>query len=91
MELLPIIVPITKEVNSMINLVVKYLNGELTPDEKKLILLSVTENETLRNDLIEFDHLMAHLSLLPAKEDNIKAQKSLTSFLNRIDNKKDSK
>lgn len=75
----------------MINLVAKYLNGELTPDEKKLIVLSVTENETLRNDLIEFDHLMAHLSLLPQKEDNIKAQKSLTSFLNVINNKKDCK
>jgi len=73
----------------MINLVVKYFNGELTPDEKKLILLSVTENEILRNELIEFDHLVAHLSLLPQKEDNIKAQRSLLNLMREIDNKKD--
>ncbi|MDD4992837.1 MAG: hypothetical protein PHR83_11435 [Paludibacter sp.] len=75
----------------MIHLVAKYLNGELTTDQKKSILLSANENETLRNDLIEFNHLMAHLSLLPANGDSVKAQKGLTDFLNIVDNKKDSK
>lgn len=70
--------------------VIKYLNGELTPDEKILFLLSVTENKTLRNELIEFDHLLGYLSLLPQKEDNIKARRSLINFLKEVDTKKDS-
>ena len=74
----------------MINSVVKYLDGELTPEEKKLFLLSVIENKTLRNELIEFDQLLGHLSLLPQKEDTIKAQRSLLSFMREIENKKDS-
>jgi len=74
----------------MINSVVKYLDGELTPEEKKLFLLSVIENKTLRNELIEFGQLLGHLSLLPQKEDTIKAQRSLLSFMREIENKKDS-
>lgn len=73
----------------MINLVVKYLSGELTPDEKKLFLLSVAEQKTLRNELIEFDHLLGHMSLLHQEEDDLKAQKSLLNFLNKNDNKKE--
>jgi hypothetical protein len=74
----------------MINSVVKYLTGELTPDEKILFLLSVTENKTLINDLNEYDHLLGHLSLVPQKDDNIKAQRSLLNFLKEVDTKKDS-
>lgn len=74
----------------MINLVVKYLNGELPADEKELILLSVAENETLRHDLIEFEHLLALVSLLPGKEDNKKAEKSFLNFMNKINDQKDS-
>lgn len=73
----------------MINLVVKYLLGELTPDEKKLFLLSITGDKTLRNELIEFDQFLGHLSLLPLNEDNQKAQRSLVNFLKEIDNKKE--
>ena len=73
----------------MINSVVKYLTGELTPDEKKLFLFSVTENKTLNAELIEFDHLLGHLSLLPQKEDNIKGRRSLLNFLKEVDTKKD--
>jgi len=75
----------------MINLVVKYLLGELTPDEKNLFLFSVTEKNTLRNELTEFDHLHGILSLSPHKDDSLKAQISLLNFLNEIDNKKDNK
>ena len=74
----------------MINSVVKHLTGELTPVETKLFLLSVTENKTLRNELVEFEQLLGHLSLLPQKEDTIKAQRSLLSFMREIENKKDS-
>jgi hypothetical protein len=73
----------------MIDLVVKYLNGELTPDERKLFLLWVSDNETIRNELIEFDHLYALLSLVPQKEDNLKVQKGLEIFLNIIETKED--
>jgi len=73
----------------MINLVIKYLTGELTPDEKKLFLLSVTEDKTLRNELTEFNQILGHLSLLPQKEDNQKALRSLKNFLTEIENKKD--
>jgi len=72
----------------MINLVIKYLTGELKPDEKKLFLLSVTEDKTLRNELAEFDRLLGHLSLLPQKEDDLKAQRSFENFLKEIDTKK---
>ena len=72
----------------MINLVIKYLTGELTPDEKKLFLLSVTEDKTLRNELAEFDRLLGHLSLLPQKEDDLKAQRSFENFLKEIDTNK---
>lgn len=75
----------------MINLVVKYLTGELSDDDKKLVLMSVTENETLRNEFIEFNHLLGHLSLLPREDDNIKAQRSLLNFMKEIDTKNDSK
>ena len=71
----------------MINSVVKHLTGELTPDETKLFLLSVTENKTLRTELIEFDYLFAHYSLLPQKEDQLKAQISLLNFLEKNDPK----
>ena len=74
----------------MINSVVKYLTGELTPDEKKRFLLSVAENDTLRNELIEFDQLLGQVSLLPQKEDHIKAQRSLLKFLKENDTIKDS-
>ena len=73
----------------MINSIVKYITGELTPEEKTFFLLSVTETNTIRNELIEFDHLLGHFSLLPQKEDNIKARRSLLSFLKEIDTKKD--
>ena len=73
----------------MINLVSKYLTGELTVDEKKLFLLSVAEDKTLRDELAEFDQLLGHLSLLPQKDDELKAQKSLLNFLKDIDTKKE--
>ena len=73
----------------MINLVVKYLLGELTPDEKNLFLFSVTEKNTLRNELTEFDHLLGHLSLLHQKDDNLKTQISLLNFLKGIDIQKE--
>jgi len=72
----------------MINIVAKYITGELTPEEKKLFLLSVTEDKTLRNELAEFDRLLGHLSLLPQKEDDLKAQRSFENFLKEIDTKK---
>jgi len=73
----------------MINLVAKYLTGELTSEEKKLFLLSVAEDKTLRDELAEFDQLLGHLSLLPQKDDELKAQKSLLNFLKDIDTKKE--
>jgi len=73
----------------MINLVAKYLIGELTSEEKKLFLLSVAEDKTLRDELAEFDQLLGHLSLLPQKDDELKAQKSLLNFLKDIDTKKE--
>lgn len=73
----------------MIDLIIKYLDGELTPDEKKLVLLSVNDDEIMRKELVELAHLSAYVSLVPQKEDNIKAQRSLTNFLKAIDNKKD--
>jgi len=72
----------------MINIVAKYITGELTPEEKKLFLLSVTEDKTLRNELAEFDRLLGHLSLLPQKEDDLKAQRSFENFLKEIDTNK---
>jgi hypothetical protein len=74
----------------MINSVVKYLSGELTHEEKKFFLLSVTDDKTQGDDLIEFDHLLGYLSLMPQKEDTIKAQKSLLNFLKEVDTKKES-
>jgi hypothetical protein len=74
----------------MINSIVKYITGELTNEEKRIFLLSVTENRIPCDDLTEFNHLLGHLSLLPQKEDSIKAQRSLLNFLKEVDTKKDS-
>jgi hypothetical protein len=74
----------------MINSVVKYLTGELTPEEKKFFLNPVTENNTPKNDLNDFDRLLGYVSLLPREEDAIKAQRSLLNFLKEMDTNKES-
>jgi len=42
----------------MINLAIKYLNGELTSEEKERFFVLVAKDETLKNDLIKYHHYL---------------------------------
>ena len=87
MEPLIIIVPIIKNIR-MLDLGIKYIDRELSGDEKKLFLLSVNNSETLKKELIDYHHLVACLSLQKRNEDIIYAAKKLVLLMKEIDNNK---
>ncbi|HOK35633.1 MAG TPA: hypothetical protein P5236_04130 [Paludibacteraceae bacterium] len=72
----------------MINLAIKYLNGELTSEEKERFFVLVAKDETLKNDLIKYHHLLAYISLLFRKEDNADTERRFLDLLNEIERKK---
>ena len=87
MEPLNIIVPIIKN-KRMLDLGIKYIVRELSVDEKKLFLSSVNDNETLKKELVDYQHLIAYLSLQRRNEDKINTAKKLVLLMKEIDNNK---
>jgi hypothetical protein len=73
----------------MIELAIKYLNGELTPEQKEHFLSLVSEDEALKEELIKYHHLLAYVSLLPLNKDQDKTERKFLELLNEIDRKKE--
>jgi hypothetical protein len=75
----------------MIDSVIKYLNGELTLEEKEHFLSLVDEDEALKEELIKCHHLLAYVSLLPLNKDQDKTERKFLELLNVIERKREKK
>lgn len=73
----------------MIDSVIKYLNGELTLEEKEHFLSLVDEDEALRNELVKYHHLLAYVSLIPKNNNHDKTEKKFLELLNEIERRKE--
>lgn len=87
METLCIIVPIIKNIR-MIDTGIKYINRELSGNEKLLFLQSLQDNETLKEELVDYHHLVAFLSLRNRNEDKINTAQKFVLLMEEINKKR---
>lgn len=63
---------------------IKYLDRELSIEEKSIFLQEATNDEIQKKELITDHHIVAHLSLLSRDEDKINAEKKLLIFFEKL-------
>lgn len=63
---------------------IKYLDRELSIEEKSIFLQEVTNDEIQKKELITDHHIVAQLSLLSRDEDKINAEKKLLIFFEKL-------
>lgn len=63
---------------------IKYLDRELSIEEKSIFLQEATNDEIQKKELITDHHIVAQLSLLSRDEDKINAEKKLLIFFEKL-------
>lgn len=72
----------------MIDTGIKYINRELSGNEKLLFLQSLQDNETLKEELVDYHHLVAFLSLRNRNEDKINTAQKFVLLMEEINKKR---
>lgn len=85
-ELLEIIVPIKECIpnKSMVNKISKYLNGELSINEKDEFLNSLVFDEELMQELVEFHKLLVYTDIVSREGDKKIAEEKLSALMELI-------
>ena len=78
-----------REIYVMINVISKYLAGELTPGKTELFLSEINKDKNLKKEFIEVQQLVAYTGLLSGKSDEENAREPLLHFMQRVKKNKD--